>query len=225
MRKNLPLMTILSQSKPSSHLQAGLGKAVSWTFEVFSEHITVWGFSEPGDASPFLFFFLDGVRGRGSSWTCPPVPLQFWGRGEGLEGWSGSHVKVGPSLNELGSLGAVRGSFLPHCICRARWFNATLRGQQRSTPPALRKQFAGSSSEAVNLPPDRQWWQLRWGSSWTRLLSLSSWGCRELIPGSESASCATDYSLCAAEQVLCCQRDECFTPSEAGIQKITFFIL
>lgn len=94
MRKILPLMTILTQSRPSSHLQAGLGKAVSWMFEVFSEHIRVRGFSELGDDSPF---FLDGVKGRESLRICPSVPLQLWGRGEGLEGWPGSHVKVGPS--------------------------------------------------------------------------------------------------------------------------------
>lgn len=55
MKKILPLMTILTQSKPSSHLQAGLGKAMSWMFEDFSEHIGVWGFSEPGDDSPLFF--------------------------------------------------------------------------------------------------------------------------------------------------------------------------
>lgn len=48
-------MTILTQSKPSSHLQAGLGKAMSWMFEDFSEHIGVWDFSEPGDDSPLFF--------------------------------------------------------------------------------------------------------------------------------------------------------------------------
>lgn len=62
MRKILPLMTILTQSRPSSHLQAGLGKAVSWMFEVFSEHIRVWGFSELGDDSPFFFGWSQGKR-------------------------------------------------------------------------------------------------------------------------------------------------------------------
>lgn len=89
-------------------------------------------------------YFLDWVKGRESLWTCPSVPLQLWGRGEGLEGWSGSHVKVGASpLWTVQPLGAVRGSFPPHCICRARWPNATLCWQQRSAPPSLEKQFAG----------------------------------------------------------------------------------
>ena len=32
-------MTIFTQSKPNSHLQAGLGKALSWMSEVFMERI------------------------------------------------------------------------------------------------------------------------------------------------------------------------------------------
>lgn len=82
-------MTILSQSKPSSHLQAGLGKAVSWMFEVFSEHITVWGFSEPGDDSPFLFFFWmelgeEEVRGLAPLSHCSfGAEARVWKVGQG----------------------------------------------------------------------------------------------------------------------------------------------
>lgn len=139
--KNSSINAFLKSGKPSSHLQAGLGKAVSWMFEVFSEHIGIWGFSEPGDDSPFL---LDGVRGRESLWTCPCVLLQLWGRGEDLEGLSGSHIKIGLSpWWTVGPLCALGGSFLPHCICRASWVNATLCWQQRSTPPSLEIQFSG----------------------------------------------------------------------------------
>lgn len=81
--KNPSINDYFKSGKPSSHLQAELGRAVSVMFEVFSEHVRIWGFSEPGDDSPFL---LDGVRGRESLWIFPAVPLQLWGRGKDLEG-------------------------------------------------------------------------------------------------------------------------------------------
>lgn len=110
--KNPSIHDYFKSGKPSPHLQAGLGKAVSVMFEAFSEHNRIWAFSEPGDDSPFL---LDEVKRMFVD--LPLCPTAVVGRGKDLEGWSGSHVKAGPSPDELC---AVRGSFLPHCIFRAR---------------------------------------------------------------------------------------------------------
>lgn len=84
----------------------------------------------------------------------------------------------------------------------------------------------GPPSEAVNFPPGQQGWQPRWGSSCTWLLSLSSRDCRELIPDSESASRATDYSPRVAEQVVCWQAEgQVLYPLRGWNPENDFFLL
>lgn len=162
-------------------------------FEAFSEHNRIWAFSEPGDDSPFL---LDEVKRRFVD--LPLCPTAVVGRGKDLEGWSGSHVKAGPSPDELC---AVRGSFLPHCIFRARW-------QLQINSTSLEKQFAGcpwATIRAVSFLPGQQGWNS--GEQQLYLAAeLSSGDCRELIP-TVRAHGVPDYSLCAAEQVGCCQAE------------------
>lgn len=204
-------MTILSQVSVAHTFRLDLGKLCLWCLKPFLSIIGFELFQSQMMTVPFFWMEL----GEGL-WTCPAVLLQLWGRGKDLEGWSGSHVKAGPSPWWT--------------VCCEGLLSAPLHLQgQMATPDQLHR--TGKTvcwvllghHQSCELPTWSAGMKLRWAAAipgWAELRWL-----QRINPDSESRGCAWLFTVCSRTGGLLSSRRTSFTPSEAGIQKMTFFIL